>query len=274
MTQFHTDQNHQFAYGAGLSGTGPNRAQYADPQYGAHQYSAPQYGAPEYGAHLYGAPQYGAPQFQHQAAGYRPQPQWQQPPAKRGFLPWLLLGLVALVVAGGVTTVALVAGDDPAPVAEDQPGGPVPADMPAGTPDDSDGDSGGGVEPEDCFINCDPEDADTEDTDTGEANFADSDVIALSFVEAFANGDAATAYSLICSAGMGLFPTPDALAQDFYGTLGFTTIDGGDLVDVAAADSSSDVAEFVLQTDAGDVTFSVVIVEEAGARLVCGYEPN
>lgn len=184
-------------------------------------------------------------------------------------LPWLLAGLVALLVADGISLVLLLDNDAPGvladPPTQGAPGnGDAPAPEPRAVPSP----------PTDCLVECDESDAPGggEGSDTGEANYTGSPDAAISFVEAIANGDSVSAHQALCGDGKTLFATPEELIADFYATFGFTRITGARLTDVYAADSTADAVVFDLATDAGDVVVEVYIVEEASSLTVCGYD--
>jgi len=201
----------------------------------------------------------------------RPIPTWGPPPAppRPSSLPWLIGGLVALLVAGGVGLVLLLQNDFTRVVAD--------------PPTQSDPGSGGGGTgsasrevpgpPTDCLVECNSENpGGPEAPDAGEANYARSDAAATGFVQAIADGDVISAHEALCGAGKNRFSTPEELVADFYATLGFTVITGARLTDVYAADSSADAVVFELETDAGDLDVEVYIVEEGSSLTVCGYD--
>lgn len=203
---------------------------------------------------------------------------WGAPaPAKRSLLPWLIVGLAALLVASGIGLVILIKDDAPGVMADpptrDAPGNPdAPGNGDVAEPDPREVPS----PPTDCLIECTESDPsnepDTPDTpDTGEANYSGSEDAAVSFVEAIANRDSVSAHATLCGDGKTRFVTPAALLADFYATFGITTITGARLTDVYPADSTVDAVVFELTTDAGDVVAEVDIVEEGSALTVCGY---
>lgn len=201
----------------------------------------------------------------------QPMPAWAPPsaPARPASLPWLIGGLVALLVAGGIGLVFLLQDDATGLVADppmqSDPGtgnGPVADPRPVPSP------------PTDCLVECTDADAPSgsDPPDTEAANYTGSDDAAVGFVEAIANGDVVGAHEALCGAGKNRFPTPEDLVADFYATFGFTTITGARLTDIYAADSSADAVVFELETDAGDVVVEVYIVEEGSSLMVCGYD--
>lgn len=213
------------------------------------------------------APSYPPPYF-------RPDPSvaWGPPAsAKPTALPWLIGGLVAILIAGGIGLLFLLNDEDTELVADppiqSDPGngdgdGPVSDSRPVPSP------------PTDCLVECTDADAPggSDTPDTEEANYAGSSEAAVGFVEAIANGDVVDAHESLCGAGKIRFATPEELVADFYATLGFSTITGARLTDVYAADASADAVVFELETEAGEVVAEVYIVEEGSSLTVCGYD--
>ncbi len=230
---------------------------------------------PMYGQHPPDAP----PPSPYQTSPYlpaqhfapRPMPTWGPPPAppRPSSLPWLIGGLVALLIAGGIGLVLLLQSDSTRLVADP----PTQSD-----PGNGGGDTGSDSRrvpgpPTDCLVECTETDTPggPDAPDTGEANYTGSDAAATGFVQAIADGDVVNAHEALCGAGKNRFSTPEELVADFYATLGFTVITGARLTDVYAADSSADAAVFELETDVGDLTVEVYIVEEGSSLTVCGY---
>jgi len=220
-----------------------------------------------------------APQPQQQ---YRPTylqqpygPPWTEPPpARRTALPWLIGGLVALLVAGGIGLVFLVVKDEGAGLVADPPAQSAP-DNGYGNQD------GPAVDPRpvpsaptDCLVECSETDAPggPDSPDPGESNYTGSDDAAVRFVQAIADGDVDVAHDALCGAGKTRIATPEELVADFYATFGFTRISGARLTEVYPADSEADAVVFELETDAGDVVVEVYIVEEGSSLAVCGYD--
>ena len=190
----------------------------------------------------------------------------QRRPTSSLVLPWLIVGLVALVVAGGIGLVLLLR-DDASVVVADPPAQSDPGNENAPVPEPRVVPS----PPTDCLVEC-TEAPGGPAPDTGEVNYAGSEDAAVGFVEAIATRDSVSAHAVLCGAGKNRFPTPEELLTDFYATLGFTTITGASLTDVYAADSTADAVVFALATDAGEVVVEVYIVEEDSTLTVCGYD--
>lgn len=190
----------------------------------------------------------------------------QHRPTSSPILPWLVVGLVALLVAGGIGLVFLLQDDasammaDPPTQSDPDENAPVPEPREVPSP------------PSNCLVEC-TEAPGGPAPDTGEVvNYAGSEDAAVGFVEAIATGDSVSAHAVLCGAGKSRFATPEELLSDFYATLGITTITGASLTDVYPADSTADAVVFELTTDAGDVVVEVYIVEEDTMLTVCGYD--
>jgi hypothetical protein len=187
------------------------------------------------------------------------------PPSKKSPLPFIILGLVVLLVAGGVGLFFLLNDDDPTPVAQ------TTAQTTESTEDTGDPteDTSGPTE-------------DTDDTDApggSGPNFDDSVAVADAFIELMIDGDYDTAFTTLCSDGQDPsdgdgFADGQALAADFFDALGATTVTGGRSVDIEPSDTDRDIVTYDLETDVGTVGLEVDVFEEtAGEDLtICGYD--
>lgn len=215
-------------------------------------------------------PTYG-PVIPTPSPGYEPIGSWAPPPPLRPrkrsrTLLWSLSALLSLMVAA--LSAVLLLQDHPSrtvadPPAQSEPPGvdsPPPHPRPVPGP------------PSDCLVECTQAPAE-DGTETGAGvHYGGSVDAAAAFVQDIANGDMSSAHDALCGAGKNRFPTPDELIADFYSTFGITEITGASLTDVYPADDVADAVVFDLQTDAGDVTAAVYVVEEASSLTVCGYD--
>jgi len=211
------------------------------------------------------APSYGQPQTGPEPGFDQPTQQFAQPPGKKSPLPFVILGLVVLLIAGGVGLFFVLNDDDPTPVASTT----------AVQPTESTADTDSSTEDTDSRT----EDTDTDSPSGDEPNFADSDEFALTFVELMVDGDYDTALLALCEDGRDAsdgdgFADGPALAADFFTELGATTITDGRSTDVYPNpdESDRDVVEFDLETDVGDVQLAVSVLEESGNLTICGYD--
>lgn len=206
-----------------------------------------------------------------QRPGYAPMTSWAPPlpqPAPRkvpNSLPWLVAGLLALLVAAAISVVVFL--QDPSPA--------VVADPPAQTtPSTEDGPVADPRPlpslPSDCLVECSQAPG-PGDPETG-AHYSGSGDAATAFVQDIAHGDVNRAHAALCGEGKTQFPTPEDLVEDFYATFGISEITAATLTGVHAADDLTDAVDFELQTDVGKVTVEVFIVEEASSLTVCGYD--
>lgn len=209
----------------------------------------------------YGVPPGGPPPY----AGGPGAPFGGPPPAKKSPLPFIIIGLVVLLIAGGVGLFFALDDDDPTPVAST-------SSQPTQTSADTDTPTEDTETP--------TEDTDTDSPSGDDPNFAESEVVAADFMELMVNGDYDTALGTLCEDGRDPsdgdgFADGQALADDFFTEIGATTITDGQIVSVlSSGDSDRDVVAFDLDTEVGTVGFEVqVLEEEIGADLtICGYD--
>lgn len=187
------------------------------------------------------------------------------PPKRSAAVRWLVGGLLALVVAGGTAAILLLP-DRTSGVLADPPGHGVPAasNTPTSEPRSVP------APPSECLVECG--DRTTPGGSATEAHYSGSDDTAESFVQDIASGDVAGAHAALCGAGKSEFPTPEELLSDFDATFGISEITGARLTGVHAADATADAVVFALQTDVGDITVEVYVVQEGSALAVCGYD--
>ncbi|MDQ4037091.1 MAG: protein kinase [Actinomycetota bacterium] len=112
----------------------------------------------------------------------------------------------------------------------------------------------------------------------GESNFADSRDVAVTFIEALANGDSDAAYDLLCPDAQAggdddAFPNGYALANFFFNEIiGGNEITGGEVTGHEATDYEADIVTFDLDTDVGNVAVGLELYQDADQGLeVCGY---
>jgi len=226
--------------------------------------SLPSYGPPtdQFGAP--GAGGYGAPGGQPPYGGGPGQPYGPPQPDKKSPVPFIILGLVVLLVLGGVGLAFFLNKDDPTPVV---------APTATSTSTQSTEDTGSPTE---------DTESSTEDTSSpggDEPNFAESEDVAIAFMQLMVDGDYDTALTQLCEDGRDPsdgdgFAAGQNLADDFFLELGATTITGGETTAVAPSDIDRDIVTFDLDTDVGVVVLDVqVLEEEIGAPLtICGYD--
>jgi len=173
-------------------------------------------------------------------------------------LPFIIGGLVLLLVAGGVGLYFLLKDDEPTPVATTTSQSTEPTEDTSSPTEDT--------EP-------------TEETDierpTGDGtNFAVSELIAITFVDLMAEGEYESALLTLCDGGQERFPDGQALADDFFGFLGAQTVTGNQTTDVHIDpdDADRDIVELDIETEVGIVPMAVSIFEENGNLTICGYK--
>lgn len=187
------------------------------------------------------------------------------PPSKNSALPFIIGGLVLLLVAGGVALFFVLNKDDPTPVATSSTSQSTVSTPDTGSPTED-------------------TQSPTQDSDTGSPggdapNFAESEDVAIAFVQLMIDGNYGAALTRLCEDGRDPsdgdgFADPQALADDFFLELGATTVTGGETTGVLPSDIDRDVVSFDLETDIGVVSLDVqVLEEEVGADLmICGYD--
>lgn len=161
----------------------------------------------------------------------------------KGWLPIIIGGLVLLLVAGGVGLYFLL---------KDDAGPTKVADATASRTEDPG--TPGGQEP----------------------NFAESEDVASGFIQSIIDGDYQAAYGMLAANGQDMFPDGQALADDFFLTIGASTVTGAQTTSVTPGGGESDLdvrdqVTFELDTDSGTVGFSVQVCEEDGDLKICAY---
>lgn len=250
------------------------------PPYGGSQ---PGWGAPQTGGQpVYGSQptqQFGAPAGGGGGFGYPPSapppygsgpggPYGYGQPPKKSPVPWIIGGLVLLLVAGGIGLFFILSGDeDPSTVAS------TTSVQATETTEETTEESEQSEESEESEQSRETEmtTQDSEEPDSGGSgqNFPASQDIALDFVNALVGGDFVGAHSLLCAGGQAAVD-PQGLADDFFVTLGSTTILGGGISGVAP-DGVDDVVSFDIETDVGVVFLDVLVIEESGILTICGF---
>jgi hypothetical protein len=182
-------------------------------------------------------------------------------------LPFIIGGLVLLLVAGGVGLYFLLKDDEPTPVASTTSQSTEPTEDTSSPTEDTED------------TETPTEDTDTDSPSGDEPNFPDSVAVADAFLELMIDGDYPTALTKLCTDGQDPsdgdgFADGQALAADFFATLGATTVTGGLSVAIEPSDTDRDVVTYELDTDVGVVTLDVQVFEEVvGAELtICGYQ--
>jgi len=218
----------------------------------------PSYGLPAPPPQPYGSPS--QPPGGFPPGGYGPPPQ--PPQKKNGLLPWLIVGAAVLVSGLGILLVVLLTGDDDTPTANQATAASSSSSAPATSSsaepsqESATGDLPGGAQV-------------AEPTADSGGQFEGSGEVALTWVQALADGEFQTAYDLSCAevrdaaAAAAIGGTEDPaweLATYFYeqtlGGVGFT--EGSfDSVTYQAA-SNQDMAAFTLQLDNGE-TFTLLV---------------
>ncbi len=257
-----SDPAGQPGFGPPPTGPAPSYGQpptVAQPSFGqpTQAYGQPAYG----GGGGYGPPPGGPPSY----GGGPGAPYGAPPPGKKNPLPFIIIGLVVLLIVGGVGLFFALDDDDPTPIA-------TTSSQPAQTSADTDTTTEDTETP--------TEDTDTDSPSGDDPNFAESEVVAADFVQSMIGGDYDAALGALCEDGRDPsdgdgFADGQSLADDFFTEIGATTITDGQLVSVTSSgDSDRDVVTFDLETEVGTVGFEVqVLEEEIGADLtICGYD--
>ena len=234
----------------------------SQPPYGPPpgQYPSPYGPGPQYG-------QYGPPPYGYGAPGFGQAPPPPPPPKKTGLLPWLIVGGAVLLSGLGILLVVLLRPDQPAGTT-DAATNSTPAATSSSTPSASAparGELPGGAR--------------VADQDTGgQARFDGSDQVALSWVQAMADGDFQTAYDLSCAdvqqsaiaADDGSGPAWTLGSYFFEQTLSGQGFSEGTFDSIIYnSDADSDIASFTLQLDDGEEFLLLVYVQ--GDGTVCDF---
>lgn len=204
-------------------------------------------GGPGFGAPPGGPPYGGGPGSPYGA----PQP-------KKSPVPFIVLGLVVLLIAGGLGLFLALNKDDPTPIA---------TSITAPTTQDTE------------TADTEPPTEDTGSPTDTEPNFPDSGAAATSFLHWMIVGDYETAHSALCEDGRDAsdgdgFADGQALADDFFGFLQASSVTSSETTDVYLDpdDPDRDVVEVSLATDVGQVPLVISILEEGGDLTICGYD--
>jgi len=229
----------------------------AQPGYGPPTGAQPGFGAPptqQFGqpaAGGYGSPPGGQPPYGGGPGG----PYGSPPPAKKSPLPFIIGGLVLLLIAGGVGLFFALKEDEPTPVAQTTTQSTQSTE-----------------ETEESSEDTEESTEDTDDSPSGDdPNFDDSVSLADAFLELMIAGDYEAARFTLCEDGLDMFADGAALAADFFDTLGATSVTGGQSTAIEPDGSDRDTVTYDLETDVGTVALDVSVFEEDGSRTVCGY---
>jgi hypothetical protein len=190
-----------------------------------------------------------------------------QPPRKPNLLPWLIVAGAVLISGLGIALVVLLTGDDSADRQAAVSTSAAPSSSSSATPsrqnDTAQLPGGARV---------------AEPADDSGGRFAGSGDVALTWVQAMADGDFQTAYDLSCTdvqassdAAADEEGPAQALGTYFYDiTLGGETFSGGTFDGVEYDDvSGTDLASFTLDMDSGEDFLLLVYVDADGA--VCDF---
>ncbi len=214
---------------------------------------------PSYGEHTpYGRPAYGPPQY-GPPGPYGPPP---QPPARKNLIPWLIVGGAVLLSGIGIGLVLLLSGGDSG--TEEQAAVATTSSAPATSSsaepsrESALGDLPGGAQV-------------AEPTQAAGNAFPGSEEVALTWVDALADGDWQTAYDLSCvevqdaatAAAAGGDPAYE-LGRFFYEqTLGGVGFTGGTFDSIQFdATTGTDIGAFTLALENGETFTLLVYVQE------------
>jgi hypothetical protein len=180
-----------------------------------------------------------------------------QPPPSRRLLPWVIVGGAVVISGLGVLLVMLLRPQDMTGAATAAPS-PTASSAPAGTSASASGRLPGGAQVADR-------------NSGGRARFAGSDRVALSWVQAMADGEFQAAYDLSCTEVRKSAADAATLGNSFvHKTLGGRRISTGTLDSIIYnQDADSDIASFTLQLDDGEEFLLLVYVQSDGT--VCDF---
>jgi hypothetical protein len=191
----------------------------------------------------------------------RPPPE----PPKKNVVPWLIVGGALLLSGLGILLVVLLRSGDTAGTATPATSSAAAPSAPATASASAHGQLPGGAQ--------------LADRNTGgRARFDGSDRVALSWVQAMADGDFQTAYDLSCAdvrrsavdAAAGGDPAQELGSYFFQKTLSGRAIGGGSFDSIIYnQDADSDIASFTLQLTTGEEFLLLVYVQ--GDGTVCDF---
>jgi len=183
-----------------------------------------------------------------------PQGPYGSPPAKSP-LPWIIGGLVLLLVLGGLGLFLVLRDDEPTPVANTQT-----AEQ---TTQSSESEESTEESTEDSTES-------TEET-SEDLVFEGSPDLAADFLDAMANGDYPTAFSLLTEDFRADYSDAQAFADDFFTTIEATAVTSSSLREAFGHGDHDDVI-FDLETDSGPGGVLLAVTEAAGTLGIFLFE--
>ena len=188
------------------------------------------------------------------------------PPRRKNLLPWLIVGGAVLLSGLGLLLVVLLRSETTTGTGTAATGSTAAASSaPAGTSASASGQPPGGAQ--------------VADRNTGgRARFDGSDQVALSWVQAMADGHFRTAFDLSCAAvqksaidaAAGGDPAETLGSSFFQKTLSGHALSGGSFDSIIYnEEADSDIASFTLQLDNGEEFLLLVYVQ--GDGTVCDF---
>ena len=208
-----------------------------------------QYGGQPSGGQPYspGADPYGGPQGPY------------GPPPRKSPLPWIIGGLVLLLVLGGLGLFLSLKDDAPSTVATTQTTEQTTqtsetADSAEESTEESTEDS-------------------TESTEeiSDELVDADSPDLATAFVQQMASGDYQSAFATLTADFQTEYADAQAFATDFFSVIGATVITSWTVSDAFGHEGDHDDIVFDLETDTGSAGVLLAVIEEAGELRVFDF---
>ncbi|CAN5373329.1 hypothetical protein BH24ACT9_BH24ACT9_07850 [soil metagenome] len=244
-------------------GPPPPPAQGGQPPYG----DQPHYGGqPPYG----GPPPYGGQPGFGQSGGFE-QPYGQPyaapggdpystsqspygPPPTKSPLPWIIGGLVVLLVAGGIGLFFGLKDDDPIPIAAT-----LTTEQTTQTSETE--------------VSTEPstEESTEETSESDELNFPDSPQTGEDFLTALSAQDYQAAFDLLTPSLQEEAQTPQAVADELFAQIGTTSVGDAEVIDAFGHGGHDDVI-LEVETDSGSVEVLLAIQEYTGALKIFTYE--
>lgn len=276
MTQppYGQDPYGQPGYGGQPSyGNDPGQPQYGQqpgygqqPQYGQQQpgYGEPSYGQqPEYGPPAYGQqPAYGQPGYEQPygspgGGSYGPSSPY-GPPGKKSPVPWIIAGLVVLLLAGGAGLFFLLGDDDATPIA-----GTTATTLTGVT---------SSTEPTETTESTETTEETTESTEETSDELIDpgSPAAAEALLNELAAGNFQGAFDLLAADLQAEVSDAQGFADAFFAEIDATTISSVELDDAFGHGDHDDIV-FDLETDNGTRGVLLAVVEEGGELRIFDF---
>lgn len=208
-------------------------------------YEQPYSGQP-YGGQPYGAPggtPFGGPQGPY------------GPPSKKSPVPWIIGGLVMLLVLGGLGLFLLLNDDEPTPVAITQ------------TTEQTTQTSA----TEETTEESTEESTESTEETSDDLVFDGSPDAAAAFLDLMASGDYPTAFGMLTEDVRADYTDAQDFADDFFDTIEATAISSSTLADAYGHGNHDDII-FDLATDSGTNAVLLAVTEEAGVLKVFDFE--